>query len=72
MGDAPAPRFLVQRVDGTWYIGWPDRGQLIENRDWLEQWLAGHGASTADLDFGAEPHAERQFVDEFGPLTRHD
>jgi hypothetical protein len=66
---AATPRLLVQRVGGIWYVGWPDGGQPIENRDWLDHWLAARGASVADLDFGEDPAAEQTFIDEFGPLT---
>lgn len=68
MSGAEVPRFLVQFVDRTWYIGWPDKGEPIESRAWLEQWLGARGASLLDVEFGSS-EAEQQFVEEFGPLT---
>lgn len=64
-----AEKFLVLWASGTWYVGWPDRGQPIESRDWLEEWLAARGASMADLTFGAKHPGEPFFVDDFGPLS---
>jgi hypothetical protein len=68
MSDAESPRFLVQCLEGTWYIGWPEPGQPIESREWLQDWLGARGASRGDLDFGSDPDAALQFIQEFGPL----
>jgi len=64
--DHPAGSHLVMGVGGSWYIGWPDRGEPIQDRAWLDQWLAARDASIADLIFEST-QAKAAFEQEFGP-----
>jgi len=58
--------YLVMGVGGRWYIGWPDHGEQIQNRAWLDQWLAARDASTANLIFEST-QAKTEFEQAFGP-----
>ncbi|MFL6098409.1 MAG: flagellar FlbD family protein [Actinomycetales bacterium] len=65
--DPPLGSYLLMSVSGSWYIGWPNSGEPIQSRPWLDRWLAARGASIADLDFET-PQAAKQFEHDFGPL----
>lgn len=64
--DRPAGSYLVVGVGGHWYIGWPDRGEQIPDRAWLDQWLGAREAFTADLIFEST-QAKTEFEQDFGP-----
>jgi hypothetical protein len=57
----------VTWVGGSWFLAVEgDRHRVEGDGRWLDAWLAGHGLSRADLDFGGSRALEQRFVSEFG------
>lgn len=61
---------MVSWHGGVWFIG-PGYDPEPVSGDYadLDQWLASHDATRADLNFAGSRSLEQKFIHDFGPVT---